>query len=209
MIKNSKIIILFILLSSLLQAGTIWKEKDIYSTDKNLQIGDIIIVNVKDFSKLKFDIALNNNTSSNITSNPDVTITGFLPKISSSKNIKNNESTNFNGNSKIDVSIAARITEKQNNGYAAINGTRIYTFNGVTNTVIITGVIDPKLLNSGAIDSEHIADFRIQITGRKEGLTVRKNQVKEGEKVTTDLTDVEKQQIVIDYLEKMIRELTR
>lgn len=209
MIRNIKLIILIIFLSSFLNAGTIWKEKDIYSTDKNLQIGDIIIVNVKDFSKLKFDIALNNNTSSNITVNPDVTITGFLPKISSNKNIKNNESTNFNGNSKIDISIAARITEKQNNGYAAISGTRIYTFNGVTNTLIVTGVIDPKLLNSGTIDSEQIADFRIQITGRKEGLTIRKNQLREGEKITTDLTDAEKQQILIDYLEKMIRELTR
>lgn len=209
MISKRTVIILVISISSLLNAGTIWKEKDIYSTDKNLQVGDIILVNVRDFSKLKFDIALNNNSSSNITANPDVTITGFLPKVSSNKNIKNNESTNFNGNSKIDFSIAARVTEKQNNGYAAVSGTRIYTFNGITNTLIITGVVDPKFLNSGTIDSGQVADFRIQITGRKEGLTIRKNQLREGEKLTTELTDAEKQQILIDYLEKMIRELTK
>lgn len=209
MIGKRTVIILVISISSLLNAGTIWKEKDIYSTDKNLQVGDIILVNVRDFSKLKFDIALNNNSSSNITANPDVTITGFLPKVSSNKNIKNNESTNFNGNSKIDFSIAARVTEKQNNGYAAVSGTRIYTFNGITNILIITGVVDPKFLNSGTIDSGQVADFRIQITGRKEGLTIRKNQLREGEKLTTELTDAEKQQILIDYLEKMIRELTK
>ena len=209
MIGKRTVIILVISISSLLNAGTIWKEKDIYSTDKNLQVGDIILVNVRDFSKLKFDIALNNNSSSNITANPDVTITGFLPKVSSNKNIKNNESTSFNGNSKIDFSIAARVTEKQNNGYAAVSGTRIYTFNGITNTLIITGVVDPKFLNSGTIDSGQVADFRIQITGRKEGLTIRKNQLREGEKLTTELTDAEKQQILIDYLEKMIRELTK
>ncbi|HNX24924.1 MAG TPA: flagellar basal body L-ring protein FlgH [Spirochaetota bacterium] len=209
MIRNFKLIILFIFLTSFVNAATIWQDKDVYSTDTNLKVGDIIIINVKDFSKLKFDVALNNNTSSDVISNPDMTITGFLPKISSNKNIKNNESTNFNGNSKIDIAIAARVTEKQNNGFSVISGVRIYTFNGVTNTIQVAGIIDPKLLNAGSIDSEMIADFRIQITGRKEGLTIRKAQVAEGEKAFTDLTEPEKQQIVIDYLEKMIRELTR
>lgn len=209
MIKQIKLIIIILLYSAIVHAATIWSEKDIYSTDKNLQVGDIVIINVKDFSKLKFDIALNNNTSSNITSNPDMTITGFLPKVSSNKNIKNNESTNFTGNSKFDFSIAARVTEKQNNGFSVINGVRIYTFNGVTNSILITGVIDPKLLKAGQIDSEQIADFRIQITGRKEGLTIRKPPVAAGENANTTLTEPEKQQIVIDYLEKIIRELTR
>jgi len=191
------------------QSSTIWLDKDVYSTDKNLKVGDIIIINVKDFSKFKFDIALNNNTSTNIISNPDMTITGFLPKVSSNKNIKNNESTKFDGNSKIAIAIAARVTEKQNNGLSVINGVRIYTFNGVTNSILITGIVDPKLLNAGEIDSDHIADFRIQITGRKEGLTIRKTQIAEGEKAGVVLTEPEKQQIVIDYLEKIIRELTR
>jgi len=209
MIKRFQVIILIILFSNCGFSATIWKDKDVYSTDKNLQVGDIIIVNVKDLSKLKFDIALTNNTSSDVKTNPDMTITGFLPKISSNKNIKNNESTNFSGNSKIDISIAARVTEKQGNGFSVLNGARIYTFNGVTNTIQVTGIIDPKLLNAGSIDSDHIADFRIQITGRKEGLTIRKGQVTEGNKAGTELTEPEKQQIVIDYLEKMIRELTR
>ena len=209
MIRGFQLIILVILLSVSASAATIWKDKDVYSTDKNLQVGDIIIINVRDFSKLKFDVALGNNSSTDIASNPDMTITGFLPKIASNKNIKNNESTKFTGNSKIEFSIAARVTEKQNNGLSVISGSRIYTFNGVTNTIQITGIIDPKLLNAGEINSEQIADFRIQITGRKEGLTIRKGQVAEGEKAGVELTEPEKQQIVIDYFEKIIRELTR
>ena len=209
MIKTFKLIILMVLCSISIQAATIWKDKDIYSTDKNLQVGDIIIVYVKDLSKMKFDIALRNNTSSDIASNPDMTITGFLPKIASNKNIKNNESTNFNGNSKIEIAIAARVTERQNNGFSAITGARIYTFNGVTNTIQVAGIVDPKLLNAGSIDSDHVADFRIQITGRKEGLTIRKGQVAGTEQAGVNLTEPEKQQIVIDYLEKIIRELTR
>ncbi len=209
MTRNFHLIILIVFLSSFVQAATIWQDRDIYSTDKNLKIGDVIIINVKDFTKMKFDVALKNNTSSDISSNPDVTITGFLPKISSNKNIKNNEATTFNGNSKIEIAIASRVTEKQNNGFSVINGVRIYTFNGVTNTIIVTGIIDPKLLNAGSIDSDHIADFRIQITGRKEGLTIRKGQIAADGKVDINLTEPEKQQIVIDYLEKIIRELTK
>ena len=93
MIKNLYLTIVLSLFSISAQAGTIWLDKDVYSTNKNLQVGDIIIIRVKDFSKLKFDIALNNNTSNDIISNPDMTITGFLPKISSNKNAKNNKQT--------------------------------------------------------------------------------------------------------------------
>ncbi len=209
MIRFFQLIILVILLSLPLISATIWQDKDIYSTDKNLQVGDIIIINVRDFSRLKFEVVLNNNTSTDVISNPDMTITGFLPKISSNKNFKNKESTNFNGNSKIDIAIAARVTDRQNNGFSVINGSRVYTFNGVTNSIQITGIIDPKLLVAGEIDSGHIADFRIQITGRKEGLTIRKGPLAEGDKATVELTEPEKQQIVIDYLEKIVRELTR
>ncbi len=209
MIRSLKVIILLFFCSAGIQAATIWKDKEIYSTDKNLQVGDVIIVYVRDLSKMKFDIALRNNTSSDIASNPDMTITGFLPKIASNKNVKNNESTNFNGNSRIEIAIAARVTERQNNGFSVINGARIYTFNGVTNTIQVAGIVDPKLLNAGSIDSDHVADFRIQIIGRKEGLTIRKGQVTGTEQAGVNLTEPEKQQIIIDYLEKIIRELTR
>ncbi len=192
-----------------LNSATIWVDRDIYVADRNLKVGDIIVVNVKDFSKLKFDLTLQNNSSSNVESNPDMTITGFLPKVSSSKNIKNNESTNFAGNSRIDLAIASRVVELQNNGNTVINGTRTYTFNGVTNTFTVAGIVDPKHVSGGIIDSDYVADFRIQITGRKEGLTIRKNQVAQDQQSSTALTEPEKQQIIIDYLEKIIRELTK
>ncbi|MCL2154954.1 MAG: flagellar basal body L-ring protein FlgH [Leptospirales bacterium] len=205
-IKYAVIILFFAVFA---YSATVWQDRDIYSTDKNLQVGDIIVVNVRDLSKLKFEIALKNNSSSDILSNPDMTITGFLPKIASNKNIKNNESTNYNGNSKLEFSIAARITARQPNGLSTITGTRVYSFNGVSNAIVVTGVIDPKQLSAGTINSEQVADFMIQITERKEGLTITKPPLAEGETVNAELTDAEKQQILIDYLEKMIRELTR
>ena len=205
-IKYTVIVLFFAVFAD---STTIWQERDIYSTDRNLQVGDIIVVNVRDLSKLKFEIALKNNSSSDILSNPDVTITGFLPKISSNKNIKNNESTNYTGNSRLEFSIAARITARQPNGLSTITGTRIYSFNGVSNAIVITGIIDPRQLSAGTINSEQVADFMIQISERKEGLTITKPPLAEGETANAELTEAEKQQILIDYLEKMIRELTR
>jgi flagellar basal body L-ring protein FlgH len=154
-------------------------------------------------------MALVNNSSSNVESNPDVTITGFLPKVSANKNTKSNESTNFTGSSRIELAIASRVVELQNNGNSVISGTRIYTFNGVTNTLSVAGVVDPKHVSGGVIDSGYVADFRIQITGRKEGLSIRKAQIGADGTSSSELTETEKQQIIIDYLEKIIRELTR
>jgi len=208
--KKTGLLLLFIFMTGVsLNSDTIWVDRDIYVADRNLKIGDIIVVNVKDFSRLKFDIALVNNSSSNVESNPDVTITGFLPKVSSNKNTKNNESTNFTGSSKIELAVASRIVELQDNGNSVISGTRTYTFNGVTSTLSVTGIVDPKHVSGGLIDSEFVADFRIQITGRKEGLTIRKAQIGQDETSSSELTETEKQQIIIDYLEKIIRELTR
>jgi flagellar basal body L-ring protein FlgH len=207
--RRFKYTVMILLLAAFANSTTIWQEKDIYLSDRNIQVGDIIIVNVRDLSKLKFEIALKNNSSSDILSNPDLTITGFLPKISSNKNVKNNETTNYIGNSKLEFAIAARITARQQNGMSTITGTRVYSFNGITNSVQITGVIDPKQLTGGTINSDQVADFMIRITERKEGLTITKPPLAEGEKVDATLTEAEKQQILIDYFEKMIRELTR
>lgn len=206
--KFLKILVIIILTIPLLQA-TIWRDREIYSSDTNLQVGDIIIVTIRDFSRFKFDVKLNNSSVSDIMSNPDVTVTGFLPKISANKSFKNNEATSFDGSSKIAVSIATRITERQANGISVITGSRTYSFNGITHTLAVRGVIDPRMINGGVIDSDNVADFVIQISGRKEGLTIRKNQLAEGEVSKFELTEQEKQSIVIDYLEKMIRELTR
>ncbi|HPS59532.1 MAG TPA: flagellar basal body L-ring protein FlgH [Spirochaetota bacterium] len=198
-----------ILLTIPLIYASVWRDRDIYSSEANLQVGDIVVVTINDLSKFSFDAKLNNSSASDILSNPDVTVTGFLPKISASKNFKNNESSAYRGSSKIVLSIATRVTERQANGFAVITGTRTYSFGGVTNTMAVRGIIDPRMINGGVIDSENVADFIIQITGRKEGIAIRKGPLAEGEAASIILTEQEKQAIITDYLEKMIRELTR
>jgi len=194
--------VIFILTVASLNSATIWQDRDIYIADRNLRVGDIIVVNVKDLSRMKFDITLNNTSSSNVESNPDVTITGFLPKVSASRNIKNNESTIFNRNSKIDLAIASRVVERQENGNTVINGTRSYTFNGVTSTFSVAGIVDPRHVSGGVIESEYVADFRIQITGRKEGLTIRKGQLAPDQTASSELTEAKNSRLLLIILKK-------
>jgi flagellar basal body L-ring protein FlgH len=188
---------------------SIWRDRNVYSTEGEPAVGDIIVVNVHDLSKYKYEIKLTNTSSSEVVSNPDITITGFLPDVSSNRNLKNNESTSFSGNTNMEMSIAATITGRQDNGHAVIAGTRSYSFNGVLTTVGIRGVVDPKYIAGGSVDSWNVADFGIQITGRREGLNIRPPQLEEGGTASAQLSEEEKQRIIRDYLEKIIRELTR
>ena len=109
----------------------------------------------------------------------------------------------------MEMSIAATITGRQNNGHAVIAGTRSYSFNGVVTTVGVSGVVDPKFITGGSIDSGNVLNFGIQIAGRRDGLTVRPAQIEEGGTASAQLTEEEKQRIIIDYLEKIVREITR
>lgn len=201
-------ILLFCLCTSL-YSQSIWRDRNIYSTEGNPAVGDIVVVHVQDLSKFKYEIKLNNSSSSEVVSNPDITITGFLPNVSSNRNSSNNESTSFSGNTNMQLSIAATITALQNNGLAVIAGSRSYSFNGIVTTVGISGVVNPDFINAGTVDSGNVANFGIQITGRSEGLTVRPQQLEEGGTASAQLSEEEKQRIIIDYLEKIIRELTR
>ena len=101
-----------------------------------------------------------------IESSPDMTITAFLPKISSSKNIKGDNSTKFNGKGKINFSIATQVQNRQNDGKLAIGGNRIYSFNGVTNTITVTGIVDPALVKGRDVDSTDVANLRNTDTGK-------------------------------------------
>lgn len=207
--KRIFFIIIFLSICATLHSESIWRDRNIYSTEGEPAIGDIVVVNVFDLSKFKYEIKLSNTSSAEVVSNPDITITGFLPNVSSNRNLKNNESTSFSGNSNMEMTIAATITGTENNGHAVIAGTRSYSFNGVVTTVAVSGIVDPRFITGGSVDSGNVSNFGIQISGRRDGLTVRPAQLEEGGTASAQLTEEEKQRIIIDYLEKTIREITR
>jgi flagellar basal body L-ring protein FlgH len=193
---------------SLLSAKSIWKDKNIYSSVENAKIGDIVIVNIRDLSNIRFNLETNSRSNSSVTSEPDMTITGFLPKISASKKITNSDSTQMSGKNSMSFSISARIQNKNGN-LLTVAGTRTYSFSGVTNTILVNGLVDPYTIKGRSVDSNDMADFRLEIRGTKEGLNLKRDKLKEGDTAKANLTEQEKQDVIIDYLQKMVKELTK
>ena len=73
----------------------------------------------------------------------------------------------------------------------------------------VTGMVDPALLKGRIIDSRNVANFSLTITGVKQGVAVTRPALKKDEQASANLTEEEKQKIIIDYLERMLGELTR
>ncbi len=194
-----------------IHSKTIWKDINIYASGAGLRVGDILVVSIEDVSKLKFSMSLKDENSYNIVSNPDANITAFLPKISSDKKIKSAGKSTFAESGDLNVSIASRITQIQNDGKFRIGGTREYVFNGIVNRFRISGIIDPGLIKGRTVRSKDIAEFRLDIRGLKEkgAIGIERPKLGEEESASTTLTEEEKQAIILDYLNKMIRELSR
>ena len=208
-IKIVFILIILININLNLVAKSLWKDKNLYTSGGNIKIGDVIVVNVNDISRLRFSVDLNAASSSDISTNPDMTITGFLPKISSNKNINNSNSTEFSGRGQLNISVAAQITGKLKNGKFRVAGSRTYSFNGVSNIIRVSGIVDPVLVKGRTVDSSNVVNFRIAIRGRKEGIKLKGRKMKKDDKVDVKLSEEDKQKILKEYLENMVRELTR
>jgi flagellar basal body L-ring protein FlgH len=206
-----KAFILYISMAALgcvLNAKTIWQDKNPYISEGDLRAGTVIVVNVNDISEMRFNVSIGNKINSAVSSTPDVTITGFLPKVAATKKITNDDSTQFAGKGKLTFSIATRVLNRVG-PMLNVAGSRTYTFNGVTNIVTVTGLVDPSLIKGRSVDSNNVADFTLEVRGLKQGIDLQRLPLKKDETANAGLTEQEKQLIIIDYLKKMLGELTR
>jgi flagellar basal body L-ring protein FlgH len=190
---------------------TLWKDRNIYASGTNLNVGDILVVNINDISQLRFNVTFNNDNSYNIISNPDTTLTGFLPKISSNKKIQSSDKADFSGKGGLNIAIASRVVNRLGDGKLNIAGVREYSFNGKINRFVVSGIVDPELVKGRTVLSKNIADFKLEIRGLLErgNINIEREKLKEGEASSTTLTEEEKQKIITDYLNKMLREIGR
>ena len=194
-----------------ISSKSLWRDKNIYSSAGNLRVGDILVVNIDDISKLRFNIALSNQNAFNITSIPDANISGFLPRVSSNKKINRSDNTSVSGTGNLRIFIASRIIRMLEDGKYEIAGSREYSFKGTSNRFRISGIIDPALVNGRSIKSRDIANFRLEIEGYTvgAGIKIERPELEEGKSASTALTEDEKQKIIVDYLERMLNELSR
>jgi flagellar basal body L-ring protein FlgH len=188
---------------------SLWVDKNIYSTVDQLNVGDVLVINVIDIASMQFDLSVDNKNVMTISSNPDQNITPFLPKVSGDKQVKSNDKSTFTSKEKIKFSMATRVMNKAAGNAYAVAGSKTFTVNGSSSIITISGLVDPALIKGRQIESNNVADFTIEIRGVKEGIAIVREKLKEDETAQSSLTEEEKQKIIIDYLQKMIGELTK
>jgi flagellar basal body L-ring protein FlgH len=194
-----------------LNAASLWRDRNIYKSGESIKVGDVITVRIDDLTNLQFSMNSNNRSSSDVSSNPDVNMTGFLPKISADKKSTTQDKTELSSKGRLTLDIAAQITNRANDGTFAIRGIKEYSFSGVANRFEVSGSVDPALVNGRIVRSGDIVNFRLNIATTKQGLNmnIQRPALKQDETPKAELTNQEKQRIIIDYIEKMLNELTR
>jgi len=209
--KRALAIFILLSVSAAAFSATIWKERNLYKTGDDLKAGDVIVVRVDDITRMSFTMTMNSKSGTTISSNPDVNITGFLPKVSADKKTTSNDTTDLSSKGNLSIDIAAQITAKNNDGTYAIRGVKEYSFNGVANRFDVSGSVDSALLNGRMVRSSDVVNFRLLVATTKQGIdmNLQRPPLKENETPKAELTDAEKQKIIIDYLNKMLGELTR
>jgi len=149
-----------------------------------------------------------NTDDVSVESNPDMTITGFLPKASGGRKIKSNETGKFSIKNKIGFFIATQIQSIQD-GKLTVSGSRVYALNGVVNNVTVSGIVDQALLTGRDIESSNVANFQMQVSGKRQLMNLQFQPLTPDGKASAELTEQQKQQLIIEYLQKIISEQER
>lgn len=209
--KTKKIFTLILILFAMsIFAETTWRDRNIYTTE-NLAQGDTIIVIIEDVSRLRFNIDLQTQNNSTVNSTPDVNITGFLPKVATEKSSDNKDKVKMDGRTNLNLKVAVSVTGNAGQGRYNINGYKEYSFNGVLTRFTVSGIVGANVVKGNKVKSENIVNFRLAITGVKSGLNLalQRAALGEDESASSNLTEAEKQAIILDYLRKMINEMSR
>ncbi len=198
-----------VLLATALFARTIWVDRNPYATPGVLQGGDIVVVKIDDISNLRFNVELGRTSDADVSSEPDQTITGFLPRANARSSFNKQENTRLRGRGNLNISIAARVLNRAGERNYAIAGSKTYTLDGNTHIISISGIISPASMDGMEIDSNRVADFTLEVQSIRQGFNLQRDAPGEDENATAELTEAEKQRIIVDYLNRILSELTQ
>src|SRR5271157_214417 len=99
-----------------LSAKSLWQDRNPYTSEGEIKVGSVIVIAINDISDMRFSYSTSNRGNSNVSSNPDTTITGFLPKVAANRRTGSDDSTQFSGRGKISFSIATRVLNRAPGG---------------------------------------------------------------------------------------------
>lgn len=198
-----------VLAATALFARTIWVDRNPYATPGVLQEGDIVVVQIDDISNLRFTVELGRTSDADVSSEPDQTITGFLPRANARRSFSQQENTQLRGRGNLEISIATRVLNRAGERNYAIGGSKTYTLDGNTHIISVSGIISPSSMDGMEIDSNRVADFTLEVQSIRQGFNLQREAPGEDENASAELTEAEKQRIIVDYLNRILSELTQ
>jgi flagellar basal body L-ring protein FlgH len=130
------------------------------------------MIDVNDVSQMRFSMELKGKNAASVSSNPDVNITGFLPKVAADRSVDNTDNMTLSGRGNMKLEIAAVVGAPTAEGLFPLQGTREYRFNGASNLFTVTGLVAPAMLRGRRISSNNVLNFRLDVRGTRQGLNL-------------------------------------
>jgi len=204
------------LVSQDLSSGSLWKDKNPYSSSVEINNGDIIEIVFSEGIKTDYKVEYKSDSDYKIMSNPDKKMITEINGYESDQSIARNINGKSKTQGKVIGRMAARIVGLDVNGdNLEIEGRRETRFDNDRQVITVKGTIARKDLGSSRIvDSSRVANLEINYLAnptprnlQNPDIGIKQTQNPDGSTTfKAELSEVEKQELILKYMKRMLGE---
>ncbi len=203
--------------ASSVEAEDLWINHNPYAIEASLVPGSILKLHIDEAVQIEYQYGNLGDEATSVKMVPDKAITDFLPGVSVERSINQKHKKDLRSRGRIKLPMAIRVTQIHNDGSVDFTGRKLVAHeNGDTRLdVRVTGSVNRADIGiDRSISSAAVADLTLQITGfpveKNLGLPMKQipstDPDKPGTTPSAKLTEEEKQQILLDYLNRVLGE---
>lgn len=207
--------ILFILVFSLiLSAGlalfpqtTLWQDHNPYA--QTYETGDLITVEINEKFSLRLDNKWENGIDQEMTLVPDRNYMDFLKQSEQSQSLSRDSENKTRIQDSFAYTMAASVTQKSDRGILTLEGTRVFRVDDRNLTLRFSGRVREADVKNAVVSSARVSDMQLLVNGAPDfpsnnqvGMKTPEQLQEEAAQVA-DLSEQEKQQILLDYLRRV------
>ncbi len=200
-------IVLFSLAFVLYAQTTLWKDTNPYS--RTHAVGDILRVDIDERFTIKLDNKWETKTESEVELVPDRTYLDFLKPSEQKRTFEKNSKNETRLQDRITYSIAASVTEV-NGSVLTLSGTRRLVIDGRNLQLNFSGRVSSSSIRAGRVPSADVSDLVLNVQAEPEfprqgGVALKTKEQADAESPQKAvLSDAEKQQILLQYLQQVL-----
>jgi flagellar L-ring protein precursor FlgH len=198
------------------ESGNILNGRNPYSSSVGIQRGDIITIVFREGLKAEYEAEYKSNSDQKIRSNPDKKMIPEMNGFESDRSIGKNSQAKSKTNGKLVGRMAATVTSIENSGESfEVEGRREVRFDNERQFISIRGTVARKDFQSDrTVDYNQIANLELVYSGnpsprnlQNPDIGLKTIQNPDGTtSVSSELSDTEKQEILLRYMRRMLGE---